>query len=1052
MSVYDRKTGQEVAFENPDDLYQGITSGDYGFKKGQKITVYNPDDPYDVFEMPSDNYQKAIDMGYRFETPFQKSVREYVQENDGLVGGAKVALGEFTNSLLFGVPEIIMRNSADPLEWAKINALRDENEAAALAGNIAGIGANIYGLARTGVLAATEKFSGKIVDTVAKRISATLGGKNVSQAAAQRAAQGILEKTAKGIGSGAGVITKNIAQGAIEGSLDMAVPAAAEALFGNYGEAAESLLLGSAFGGILGGGVRTAIDAGSAARRGFGAALDSDESFIKSLPVKTLSTYTNIPEDDILYAYRNTKRILEAPSFEKNYDDITQAVNAEKQALDVAEADFERSKYALDNQIKLKANEYQKLEASPALKIEDALSQDIRSAKEILGAESRMADDILAEDLAEVGFSKQQILQQFDDAMVGQKRIGAKQAADLDGLQRIRDDIEREYGDVLSGVELREAKQLIAKEADFDTRDSQFGELYDRVLKNVSRNLSEELKKLSTPYKEAMARMANLAGALDELDDVLRSPVQRLSLAKDIANPAKPSNQQKLRAFERFKQSLSEYDQNFGGEIQAKYDDLLKDYRAAAEFREKKYVAGFDGSGADMNRFAEEYFPEAYTDFQTKKANFEAVKNQFQDVRVFTTGDAENKIRSLMGSKDNVALNRALDALSERQGLGDIKDRIRDRYIADSFEKARTQGSRATNLVGATAGGLGGAAFGALGLGTGGVGTLIALAGGAATGAFLDRYAGKLLKKTLEDNPFANRIRGLIVAEETLGKIAREIDQIPSKLEKLDQAKGAKDRASAARTVNASMSKLIQSLISSERNEERTETDQENQKGAKPVSKAQSQSEAFKVISDRLAELSNPDTMEQAITDLTGDITAGGGPNIAASMAMKLVEGYQYLASEIPKNPVPKSVFAKKDTWQPSDYDREVFFEKLLVVNEPMIVFDALEAGLLTRNHMQALEAVYPDLYARITEKVFSAVTEKEIDLAYEDKIGLSYILGVPLDQSMTAESFAYFQPQTQTTDEGVEVERAQSKGFAPRLNLKTDTTSTTLQRIRERA
>jgi len=111
---------------------------------------------------------------------------------------------------------------------------------------------------------------------------------------------------------------------------------------------------------------------------------------------------------------------------------------------------------------------------------------------------------------------------------------------------------------------------------------------------------------------------------------------------------------------------------------------------------------------------------------------------------------------------------------------------------------------------------------------------------------------------------------------------------------------------------------------------------------------------------------------------------------------------------------------------------------------------------LLTRASVDALQAVYPSLYGRMTDKVMEAATDGEIDISYADKVQLSYILKMPIDNTISAQSFAFYQSVSGTSDEEIAeeeaIEQAQNTGFKADINLKTNTMQTTAQRLGERA
>src|SRR4051812_29709366 len=89
--IYDTQTRKPATLA-PDELDNAIKSGAYSYKKGTKVNVL--DDSGSSFSIDASELPSALNSGYKIETPTQQGVREYVNENKGLTGTAKVFLGQ----------------------------------------------------------------------------------------------------------------------------------------------------------------------------------------------------------------------------------------------------------------------------------------------------------------------------------------------------------------------------------------------------------------------------------------------------------------------------------------------------------------------------------------------------------------------------------------------------------------------------------------------------------------------------------------------------------------------------------------------------------------------------------------------------------------------------------------------------------------------------------------------------------------------------------------------------------------------------------------------
>lgn len=1032
MEAFDTNTGQPIVVDNPEQMREGVLSGQFGFKKDAKINVFKGDE---VYSIPSGDVYNALNNGWEIETPNLTAVREYLKENDNLIGSLKVGAYEFANALAMGVPDIIMRNTANPLEWAKLNALRDEHVTASLLGEVSGIGANIYSLARSGVLAATEKISEKAVNTVANRIMATLG-KDVSKSAANQAAKGILAKTASKLTKGVGIVGRNVGQAAIEGAIDMAVPASVEALFGNYDEAAETLLIGTAFGGLLGGSLRTAGDAFSGAKqsltKSLGQSVGEEGTKLQETLLQGLSTQTNIPIDTLRYGLKNAKDVDNALPMEAHFDSLNQAARSEFDIYETAKADLKNIEDDLAAKTKIKARQMDELSKAPNKEVDDQIVNSTSWTKRWLEDQSAAAEEALANEITIPKIDMRDVKKKVDNAinLMAEGKVGKTVGQTLSSLEGISNDLAA-IDNFIDGNLARNVMRNIREDIRFNEADpTLFDSKLDKVLKDIQRNISERLKTYSPTYKAQMEKMAPAASALEQLGPMVSTENKRLAVGKALSTTTpSPSQQSLLNRFERFMDAAEGIE---GLEnIREVFDEAVKNQKAAVHYK-KNLSKMLDIKTSDAkDQFYKMQFPEEYELLGMKRANLGEAQLKWDALKPLVTSDGrvpENNIKVFDGEK-NIALERAYDELSKRypSELGNIKKQIKDTKIKDSFGKARTQGSRLTNLYGGLIGGTAGATFGIVGAFLGG-------AVGAYTGAYVDRFGGRMFEKLLKESPGASKIRSFLVAEKQMSKFANGLDKIPDHIEKIATKK---DRSSAIRKINRATNYLLFRIM-----------DREKEQPQDKLLDRKTRVEAFNAFSKKLSELSNRDMLLDELSTVSGAAAEGGSVGFGQKTMEKMAIGIEYLQREIPKDPNPGRLFVKKgQEWEPSDYDLRAFEEKLLVIEDPFVVFDALEGDILTANHVDALRAVYPSLYSHITTKVLDTIATSESDLSYTDKVGLSEILGMPIDQSMTIDNFAYFQTAQLASEQGAAA--AQGPANLSKIKMETSDYQTLSQRIR---
>jgi hypothetical protein len=215
-----------------DQIPNAIISGTHSYAANATVNVV--DENGKAYQLPATQLKDALGQGFKLESPKQSAVREYVDENKGLGGMAKVALGKFADEALLGIPQVIAEHKMDPLATDKWEALKKEFGGATAAGSTAGfIGSLVYG----GPLFEGASVAGRAAEKVAAGQLERLGMKVGSESAAKSIAAKMATSAVK-IGT--------------EGAVVAAPRALTEASLGDYNAAAESLIAGGLMGGVLG--------------------------------------------------------------------------------------------------------------------------------------------------------------------------------------------------------------------------------------------------------------------------------------------------------------------------------------------------------------------------------------------------------------------------------------------------------------------------------------------------------------------------------------------------------------------------------------------------------------------------------------------------------------------------------------------------------------------------------------------------------------------------------------------------------------------------------
>jgi len=126
-------------------------------------------------------------------------------------------------------------------------------------------------------------------------------------------------------------------------------------------------------------------------------------------------------------------------------------------------------------------------------------------------------------------------------------------------------------------------------------------------------------------------------------------------------------------------------------------------------------------------------------------------------------------------------------------------------------------------------------------------------------------------------------------------------------------------------------------------------------------------------------------------------------PNIDQALQGVAIRGMQFLNSKVPR---PASQYPSDGVWEPSPSQKQSFLHYHEAVNEPIKALEHVKNGTLTTHHMEALQAVHPELLKEMQNKVMENMTPQNMKrVSYSTKIALSKFLGSPIASSMTPEA-----------------------------------------------
>ena len=140
---------------------------------------------------------------------------------------------------------------------------------------------------------------------------------------------------------------------------------------------------------------------------------------------------------------------------------------------------------------------------------------------------------------------------------------------------------------------------------------------------------------------------------------------------------------------------------------------------------------------------------------------------------------------------------------------------------------------------------------------------------------------------------------------------------------------------------------------------------------------------------------------------------------------IKLVE---LLKSKIPRNPRSNSMNLQnqfnKRPWKPSHTEIRTFEKYLSAAVSPMTVFEDIGNGRVSREQLETLEVLYPEMTKYLMGSVINAVSSSDKPVPYANRLKLSLVLGMPLDSSLEPANIRALQllgtPQEKVPDTGM--------------------------------
>jgi hypothetical protein len=196
--------------------------------------------------------------------------------------------------------------------------------------------------------------------------------------------------------------------------------------------------------------------------------------------------------------------------------------------------------------------------------------------------------------------------------------------------------------------------------------------------------------------------------------------------------------------------------------------------------------------------------------------------------------------------------------------------------------------------------------------------------------------------------------------------------------------------------------------------------------------KPKDRQQAFRNIRENLIELAtDPEKLENRLIKSTAGLSRIA-PETASSAQQILVRGVEFLLSKVPKEAYSaQGLAALQRDRQISDLELAKFSRYLEAVEKPMILLEDIQSGTATREQVEAVRIVYPDLYKRIVDQTYEYLDDSENKLSYTKKVQLGILLDIDADSSLRKDALMDLQQRFKTEEEKQAAAQEQSRKAA---------------------
>ena len=194
------------------------------------------------------------------------------------------------------------------------------------------------------------------------------------------------------------------------------------------------------------------------------------------------------------------------------------------------------------------------------------------------------------------------------------------------------------------------------------------------------------------------------------------------------------------------------------------------------------------------------------------------------------------------------------------------------------------------------------------------------------------------------------------------------------------------------------------------------------------IGRPKDEREAIKNMADNIDKIKdNPVYISKLMMDANLQSSA---PQTYQQLRQVAGRAFVFLDSKLPRKTQNVNPFIKK-SYPISDQEIYKFKRYVQAVQNPMSVMKDLNGGVLSREGIEAVRYVYPNLYAEIQSKVYDSLEKSGGETTYKQRLQLGILMDLPTDLSLeplSIQGLQSFYKEAQVSQAGGTITAAAAK------------------------